>query len=733
MLLGTNPVRASSALWILSVCLRAQCPDTARFTPIAILDNGVDSARLEVVPGGGASAVMLKIESGVPLVVQGISACNGALTVPLYDDGTHGDRVARDGVFTVDGIRWHASAPANCSARTFTRTAPSLTGVYPGDITIVRSSGSTTIPFNQYALWMLPVSEFGAPEPVSRLAADVQVSAHVVNIADDAESVNRILSGEAGISVQTLSSKVYSALPDVYDFLSFTTTSQRLCPGGKSVGWHMLVKQTWTGTGTPPFDTSASYGSAGKLLGIQLIEQQSSDYFPVFAHETVHQWADYLPAALGISGAGGHWADNTNIAGAVGGGAWTPNGDGTYWAAPSGWISRWRVSPLELYLMGLAPVSETPAILVSDSAPISFGQNGSRVVGPFRQVAMAQIQQLAGVRTPGPEAAQRAFRTAFVVTTPGRLLTQTEMTAYDRISRMYTGALPPRPGNNRPTFDEITGGRATLETSTLPCAFTFTPSNLSVGAAGSFGTVAITVSGSYCRWSVAGGSWITIMGATAGSGSGSFSYSIAPNTGASSRSGFITLNGTVAVERMPVMQESQGVAPAVPAILRPVGITSDCQVADAACLDSIVTRSQMAVFLIRALMGGDNFSYSTLPYFNDVPASHPQFAWIQKMRELGITSGCGDRQYCPGSPVTRGEMAVFLIRAQLGIAAGQGFPFASRPYFNDVPMTHPFFPYIQKLRESGITLGCSPTEYCPAMTTTRWQMSIFLLRAFFAI
>lgn len=45
-------------------------------------------------------------------------------------------------------------------------------------------------------------------------------------------------------------------------------------------------------------------------------------------------------------------------------------------------------------------------------------------------------------------------------------------------------------------------------------------------------------------------------------------------------------------------------------------------------------------------------------------------------------------------------------------------------------MTNLFFPYIQKLRELGITLGCSATEYCPNSYTTEGQMALFLMRAF---
>ena len=50
--------------------------------------------------------------------------------------------------------------------------------------------------------------------------------------------------------------------------------------------------------------------------------------------------------------------------------------------------------------------------------------------------------------------------------------------------------------------------------------------------------------------------------------------------------------------------------------------------------------------------------------FADVPTSHPYFQFIEALKASGITGGCGTGvNYCPGDPVTRGQMAVFLARA----------------------------------------------------------------------
>ena len=49
--------------------------------------------------------------------------------------------------------------------------------------------------------------------------------------------------------------------------------------------------------------------------------------------------------------------------------------------------------------------------------------------------------------------------------------------------------------------------------------------------------------------------------------------------------------------------------------------------------------------------------------FNDVLMGRFGYGFINRVGELGVTAGCGAGNYCPASPVTRGQMAVFLVRA----------------------------------------------------------------------
>ncbi len=93
------------------------------------------------------------------------------------------------------------------------------------------------------------------------------------------------------------------------------------------------------------------------------------------------------------------------------------------------------------------------------------------------------------------------------------------------------------------------------------------------------------------------------------------------------------------------------------------GITAGCS-ADPPlyCPDQSVTRAQMAVFIILAL---NETPVTPTGVFDDVPASHFAAGFIERLAELEITAGCATDplRYCPNSPVTRAQMAVFIVVA----------------------------------------------------------------------
>jgi parallel beta-helix repeat protein len=152
------------------------------------------------------------------------------------------------------------------------------------------------------------------------------------------------------------------------------------------------------------------------------------------------------------------------------------------------------------------------------------------------------------------------------------------------------------------------------------------------------------------------------------------------------------------------------------------GITKGCNppINDRYCPDRHVTRGEMAAFLVRALQltsdGGKD-------WFDDDNGS-PFEASINRLAAAGITSGCGDRRYCPNSTVSRGQMAAFLVRGY-----GLGGSTAGNPFTDDDGSI--FEDQIEQLRAAGVTKGCNPPindKFCPLKPVRRDEMATFIGR-----
>ena len=157
------------------------------------------------------------------------------------------------------------------------------------------------------------------------------------------------------------------------------------------------------------------------------------------------------------------------------------------------------------------------------------------------------------------------------------------------------------------------------------------------------------------------------------------------------------------------------------------GITGGCG-AGVYCPGNDVTRAQMAVFILKAEHSAAFVPPPCAGLFADV-ACPSQFAdWIEQLAAEGVTGGCGGGDYCPNNPVTRAQMAVFLLKGQQGSAY---VPPACTGVFADVPCPAGFaVDWIEHLAAEGITAGCGGGNYCPNDPNTRGQMAVFLTKTF---
>lgn len=264
------------------------------------------------------------------------------------------------------------------------------------------------------------------------------------------------------------------------------------------------------------------------------------------------------------------------------------------------------------------------------------------------------------------------------------------------------------------------------------CAFTLDQLHQSFAANGGAGTITITAPNAGCAWAATTTSFfITITSGKEGTGNGTVHFDVAPNLGQSIRSGTITVAGQA-------FTVYEGINfPDVPSNdsfytdigkLSARGVTLGCGNGNF-CPADPVTREQMAAFIVRAK---GEFNPPTPPSqrFNDVPPSNLFYNFIDRLADLQITLGCtpDHLMYCPADPVKRDQMAAFLLR---GLGEFNP-PTPPSQRFSDVPPSNVFYNFIDRLAVLQITLGCTPDHlmYCPNDSVTRAQMAAFLVRAF---
>ena len=150
------------------------------------------------------------------------------------------------------------------------------------------------------------------------------------------------------------------------------------------------------------------------------------------------------------------------------------------------------------------------------------------------------------------------------------------------------------------------------------------------------------------------------------------------------------------------------------------GITRGCA-STLFCPADFVLRDQMASFLVRAFQ----LPPTSLDFFADDDGNMHE-SNINRVAAAGVSLGCATGRYCPSAPVTREQMASFLLRG-LNYAGRPVAPTPSDHFVDDDGSVHEAD--INRLASAGITRGCRAWEFCPRLVVTREQMAAFLRRS----
>ena len=150
-----------------------------------------------------------------------------------------------------------------------------------------------------------------------------------------------------------------------------------------------------------------------------------------------------------------------------------------------------------------------------------------------------------------------------------------------------------------------------------------------------------------------------------------------------------------------------------------------------------VTRDQMAVFIARALAGGDAGvpDFGGTPTFADVPADYWALKYVEYAVSCAIVGGYGGNLYHPEYNVDRGQMAVFVARSMAdptGDGGLAGYDPPATPTFADVATDFWSYRYIEYIAdpEQAIVGGYGDGLYHHEIVVSRDQMAVYIAKAF---
>jgi len=406
--------------------------------PSVIRADGIDAFYLEVNANGPVNGVT--IPDPVACLVPPYA---GPLV--LLDNGTAGDRVAGDRIYTIGPFKHNLACALSEYYFQDPDSPAGLDVETVGDVVVEETDTS----LSSFLLWPqvgLLRSDIPAVATTA-LAPDIVVSEHLINIRGTRGATQNFMRG--GINhLATLCKRMYQVIPDAIDLLVFFSTYKierlpRLSGPNFTAGVHSTVIVDYTGSTNLVSDISALYGSHGVLLGINVLDAFDRGATSNNAmHEITHQWSAAIDNSFGLT-EGAHYKPSSSAASLVGGQEWIELGGGQFRLnCEEGRNGAHHAPRIDKYMAGFI-INPGPSYVLHQndalSSPLFFCDS---IITSANNVTISAIQVVHGVRTPGPGLARRSFDVAFVAESCSRMLNPTEMTYYDILAGHFAKPIP---------------------------------------------------------------------------------------------------------------------------------------------------------------------------------------------------------------------------------------------------------------------------------------------------
>jgi hypothetical protein len=147
------------------------------------------------------------------------------------------------------------------------------------------------------------------------------------------------------------------------------------------------------------------------------------------------------------------------------------------------------------------------------------------------------------------------------------------------------------------------------------------------------------------------------------------------------------------------------------------------------CPTEEITRGAVAVMLLKMKYGGNYNPPAATGQFSDVAKDHWAAPWSEQLAREGISSGCGSGRFCPDGAVTRAQFALLLSKTTKG--SNFNPPACTESVFSDVQVSDHLCPFIHSIYNEGLISGCgtSPLAYCPNRNVTRAEVAVIIQKA----
>jgi hypothetical protein len=393
-------------------------PNDISIEPCAIFNDGISKCTIKYNAGVQIpNAISIKFLSDFNIYFTAEGYNSQQTTFPMFDDGTHGDEIANDNIFSIGGIK-------------STFQMKWLTGIEWVFLELTIDGNKR--PINYMWLPIIQNEEFN----IRRINSTTLSSDYAVHFFD--------LTLEDRENTSKVTHQFYDLFPDSYDFIVLYRDRISV-----STAYYKAIRNDVKGIGLHIYDNSIQYGSAGKLQGIISVNTEGQRIpFPEFVlmHEFGHRWGAYLNIPSLPLSSGIHWNASSTIAGVMGpccNNTFIYNGDSTFTHVK--YYNNYQFEPLELYTMGVLPIDalDTCNLYIIKDPNIGSIFNDhiptDSIISPneFVQVTGDTIAKIYGNRVPDVSNSQKNFRTATVILTE-RQPAEEEICLWNKILRHYS-------------------------------------------------------------------------------------------------------------------------------------------------------------------------------------------------------------------------------------------------------------------------------------------------------